>query len=223
MIETLLQILAPHYCCECGQIGTLLCDSCRYDIASEPYSGCIVCRVPAVGGICSEHRQFIDGAWVVGDRSDGLGRLIDKYKFERAKAAYSPLASLLDDVVPLLPGAIVTTIPTVRSHVRARGYDHARLLARSFARRRNDAYQTLLIRQNNTKQRGASYRERIEQAKQAFVGLNVPKDAVVLLIDDVITTGATLHFGAKALKRAGAKTVYVAAVAKQPLDETKKI
>jgi predicted amidophosphoribosyltransferase len=44
------------------------------------------------------------------------------------------------------------------------------------------------------------------------------KDAPLLLIDDIVTTGATLHYGAKTLKNAGAKQVYAAVLAYQTLD-----
>jgi predicted amidophosphoribosyltransferase len=57
------------------------------------------------------------------------------------------------------------------------------------------------------------------QASRAFgVRGALQEDAVYLLVDDVVTTGATFHHGTKALFEAGAGVVWAAAIARQPLD-----
>lgn len=224
MFDKALQIIAPHLCFGCGKIGSILCLSCKYDIVSEPYGGCIVCQTPSLNGICSKHRNYIDGAWMLGERNDVLEGVIDEFKFRRAYGAHRDLADALSEVLPVLPeNTIVTSVPTVRAHIRERGYDHAALLARRAAKQVNLPYRQLLVRSTNTKQRGADRKERLRQAKVAFSPKAKQVPSVILLIDDVVTTGATLHFAAKTLKTAGAKIVFVAAVAKQPLDQTNKI
>lgn len=224
MFDKALQIIAPHLCFGCGKIGSILCLSCKYDIVSEPYGGCIVCRRPSLNGICSKHHNYIDGAWMLGERNDVLERVTDEFKFRRAYGAHRDLADALSQVLPVLPeNTIVTSVPTVRAHIRERGYDHAALLARRTARQANLPYRQLLVRSTSTKQRGASRKERLRQAKVAFSPRTKQMPPVILLIDDVVTTGATLHFAAKTLKAAGAKIVFIAAVAKQPLDQTNKI
>ena len=76
-----------------------------------------------------------------------------------------------------------------------------------------------LQRCTSTVQRGASRSERINQARLAFRGAeNTNGDVPYLLVDDIVTTGATLYFAAKTLKSAGANTVWVATIARQPLD-----
>lgn len=224
MLDRALQILAPHLCFGCGKIGSLLCGSCRYDIVSEPFGGCIVCRAPTVEGICRTHRSPIDAAWVAGERDEVLGQLIDAFKFERCRSAYKDLAQVLLETLPILPkDTIITWVPTVRAHVRERGYDHARLIAAELAKRRSLPCQTLLRRQTNDRQRGAGRKDRFKQAERAFAVRSGDMPKSVLLVDDVVTTGATLHFAAKSLKEAGAEEIFVAAIAKQPLDQTRKI
>lgn len=224
MLDKALQILAPHLCLGCGKIGWLLCESCRYDIVSEPFSGCLVCRTPTVDGICLKHRNPIDAAWIVGERDEVLGKIIDAFKFERCQGAYVDLTKIILEILPILPDNVaVTSVPTVRAHVRERGYDHAQLIAVELARRRSLPYRALLQRQTNDRQRGAGRKDRFTQAERAFSARMKTVPEAVLLVDDVVTTGATLHFAAKALKDAGVETVFVAAIAKQPLDQTGKI
>ncbi len=224
MLDKALQILAPHLCLGCSKIGSILCDSCRYDIINEPFSGCIVCRAPAVSGVCTKHQSPIDAAWVSGERDEVLGRVIDAYKFERCRSAHKDLARIVLDVLPILPqGIVVTSVPTVRAHVRERGYDHAKLIAQEIAKRRNLPYQTVLRRLTNDRQRGASRKDRFKQAERAYDVRKTDMPESVLLVDDVVTTGATLHFAARTLKQAGVRVVFAVAVAKQPLDQTRKI
>jgi ComF family protein len=221
MIDTLLSLIAPHHCCGCGKIGLLLCDNCKYDIISEPESVCLACGGPCgPKGICGKcHVSYIKG-WSVGKRQDTLQRLVGLYKFERVKAGYRVLATLLSERVPELPSdVVVVPIPTVAGHIRERGYDHTLLIARSFAKSRGLRLSQALARSTHTKQRQATATTRTAQAKVAF---NVPKhltpDVPYLLIDDVMTTGATVKYAAKALKQAGASQVWVAIIARQTLD-----
>ncbi|MNH40046.1 DNA utilization protein GntX [compost metagenome] len=67
-----------------------------------------------------------------------------------------------------------------------------------------------------TKQRDANRAVRAAQAKRAFKARSSTDSHCYLLIDDVVTTGATIKYAAKALRDAGAKDVWVAAIARQP-------
>ena len=222
MIDSLLAHIAPHHCCGCGQMGTLLCDNCKYDITSEPFSACCACGNGLAGpsGFCDRCRLPYARAWCVAPRRDQLQQLIDRYKFDNARSAYRPLAELLHERLPQLPPQVkLVPVPTVSAHIRQRGYDHTMLIARRLARLRGLTVDTSLLRATNTMQRGATARQRTQQAKQAFVcTVQLDPEVTYLLIDDVITTGATVKYAAKTLREAGAATVWVAAVSRQPLD-----
>ncbi len=221
MIDTLLSLVAPHHCCGCNKIGSLLCPNCKYNITSETKSVCLACERPSFGaGVCNTCKVPYDRAWFVGERKDVLQRLVGLYKFERTKSAYRDLAVLLDDTLPQLPAStVIVPVPTVPAHVRERGYDHTLLLARRLGRVRKLPVTRLLVRSTNTMQRHATAAARGFQAKSAFklVG-NVDKNINYLLIDDVVTTGATVRYAAKVLKDAGAGQVWVAVLARQTLD-----
>jgi predicted amidophosphoribosyltransferase len=110
-------------------------------------------------------------------------------------------------------------IPTITPHIRERGYDHTLLVARFVAHKRKLPLTPLLSRQTNTMQRGASKSLRRKQAAHAFMLRGyIDPSLTYLLLDDIVTTGATLDAAAKMLKEAGAKHVWVAAVAYQTLD-----
>ena len=222
MIDGLLSRLAPHLCQSCGEIGTLLCDSCKYDIVSEVFNVCVSCAKPAGNiGICGECRPGYSQAWCVGERGGVLQRLIGLYKFQNAKAAHQPLGDLLCERLPVLPSStVIVPVPTVASHIRQRGYDHTLLMARYVAKKQGLTCRSILDRATNTMQRHADYAKRKAQAKAAFRSANGQLDPQVpyLLLDDVITTGATLRYAAKTLRQAGAETIWVAALARQTLD-----
>jgi len=220
MLDTLMSYLAPHHCCGCDKIGSLLCDNCKYDIVSEPNTACLVCmRLAGGSGPCKSCSVPYSQAWMVGKRQGELQMLIGLYKFERAKEAYKPLAHLLNETLPVLPdNTVIIPIPTTPSRSRERGYDHMLLVAKRLAKLRNLKYQQLLMRKSNTKQRQAGAEKREQQARQAFmVSGKLDPTIPYLVIDDVMTTGATMKYATLALKNAGAKTVWVAVIARQTL------
>jgi ComF family protein len=158
--------------------------------------------------------------WVVDERDGVLQRLIGLYKFERAKSAYKHLADLLLAVLPELPAnTVIVPIPTTFSRIRERGYDHMLLVAKYVARVRGLKCQPLIHRKTNTKQRQATAKQRVTQAKQAFeVRGKIDGSIPYLLIDDVVTTGATIRYASQALRDAGAEHVWVGVIARQTLD-----
>jgi predicted amidophosphoribosyltransferase len=116
---------------------------------------------------------------------------------------------------------IIVPIPTIAAHVRQRGYDHIQLVARQFAKLRGGmSFERPLERISTASQRGANKRQRFTQAESAFrVTTSLKADRPYLLIDDVVTTNATLRYAALALRDAGAQQVWVAVIARQPLDK----
>ncbi len=221
MIDKALAIVAPHHCYNCQKAGAVLCDSCKYDIVDEANSACIVCGSVNQAGICSSCHTYYEKAWSIGAREGVLLKVIDDYKFERVKAFGADAAELLDSYLPDLPaGTVVVPVPTIASHIRQRGYDHTMLIAKAFAKRRKLSSKTLLGRTTATMQRGASRKERFEQAEAAFtIADSIDPDTPYLIVDDVVTTGATVQFAAKTLHDAGARTIWVAVLARQPLDK----
>lgn len=220
MQNLFISLIFPHYCCACGKIGTLLCDRCRYDIVSDGYGACVICRLPVQSSeaLCKSCDAPYSRGWCVAAHEGAVGRLISDLKFERVKAAGQLLGSLLAESTPELPADVtVVPVPTVAQHIRQRGYDHCALIARSFAKEKSVPYAEILSRQTSTTQRGAGRRDRLSQAKGAFA-VKRSVNGTVVLVDDVFTTGATLRYAAEKAREAGASDVWIAIISREPLD-----
>lgn len=220
MLDQVLSIVAPHHCSGCGELGSLLCHHCKYDIIDEHENRCLVCLAPTTTGLCTSHRRPYQKAWFVGERNGTLQRIIGNFKFNNARAASKTLAELLDRSLPDFPhDVVVVPVPTVSSHIRERGYDHTLLVVRKFAKSRDLKIAPILTRSTTTKQRSANKSTRRQQAKRAFALKGpVNSEATYLVIDDVFTTGATIEYATRLLKGAGAKKIWVAVIARQTLD-----
>jgi ComF family protein len=217
-----MQIVAPHLCLGCAKIGTPLCTNCKYNITSEPFSGCILCGKHSPEGVCAQHDSSVCKAWVVGERHTILKSVLDAYKFQYVKSAARPLSDMLDTVLPLLPrNTVIAPVPTAASHVRERGYDHIGVLARLLAQQRGMSVVPLLKRSTSTTQHRLNRVNRQHEASKTFFinsAISIDPTTPVLLLDDIITTGSTITAAANVLAESGVETIMVAALAYQPLD-----
>jgi ComF family protein len=212
IMDRLVSTVAPHICLGCGKEGSLLCKNCS-DNRPSPPSRCYRCHKASIQfQVCSGCRKKtgLSHVWIACDYEDIAKELVHYFKFERARAAADDIAGLLDSCLPILPdGTIVTHIPTVSSRIRQRGYDQAQLIARGLARKRAYQYRPLLERTIKTRQVGAKRQDRFAQLQSAFSLLDQKQieHQRILLVDDVLTTGATLESAAAVLRTAGACSI----------------
>lgn len=155
------------------------------------------------------HKTTLRAVYVRGQYDEAARQLVHALKFGRARAAADILASYMSEVAPTGFRALVVPVPTASSRRRQRGYDQAILIARSLARSKSYTMKTSLKRRGQSRQVGQKRQERLRQLKEAYY---VPRRAdvagkLVLLVDDVLTTGATLEVAASAIKEAGARRV----------------
>lgn len=199
--RSLFNFLAPHDCLLCGRADAILCELCR------PRSA------PARLRLDRSRTALAATAY------EGVIRqLIHLYKFELVQDAVGPLADLLHEALPVLgPGVLVTYVPTATRRVRSRGYDHARELARAFAGKHRLTVTPLLLRYGQTRQVGAKRQQRLQQLNNAYVvkDWRIVQGADILIIDDIVTTGATLMAAAGVLEQSGAKSVSALVVARK--------
>jgi predicted amidophosphoribosyltransferase len=145
----------------------------------------------------------------------GAGReLVARLKYRNARASVGYLARGMAALVVRGEVDVVTWAPTTPARLRARGFDQARLLARGVARRLALPCRPLLRRLPGPGQTGRDAAARY--AGPEFAPRRSLRGARVLLVDDVVTTGATVSAAARALRSAGAGEVRVVAAARTP-------
>ena len=145
---------------------------------------------------------------------EGAGRrILLALKYGNAKPVARSLASAMARRARRHQVDVVTWAPTSAARRRERSYDQAEVLARAVAWRLGVPCRRLLRRTDGPPQTGRTRAERLEGP--AFVARRRVKGAV-LLVDDVVTTGATLRAADAALRAAGAETVHCIAAAATP-------
>jgi ComF family protein len=155
--------------------------------------------------------------------ADGLNPLaaaIQDLKYRRHRAVAATLGTLLAEHYPFAEDALLVPVPLHRSRLRTRGFNQALLLARALGRRRGlpVVAKALARVRATTAQSGLGASERRRNLQGAFV-VRRPgaiRGHSVVLIDDVLTTGATADGCARALRAAGATTVDVYTVGRAP-------
>jgi ComF family protein len=146
---------------------------------------------------------------------EGVGRdLVTGLKYRNQRRAARVLADLLVQRLGQVDIDVVTWAPTGSDRRATRGFDQAELVARAVARRLRVPCRRLLFRVHGASQTGRSRAERL--SGPVFVARPTRRPRRVLVVDDVVTTGATLRAAARALSIAGADRVVLAAVGATP-------
>lgn len=215
--------LLPPTCLLCGDDGTAGLDLCRGCWRDLPDLGrrCACCAVPLpgapAGARCGQCQNRIPPltadalfhyAWPV-------DRLLHDLKYRRRIAAGRTLGCLMGLRLRRGPGATLVPVPLHPRRERRRGFNQAAELARGAARASGLPLASgVLVRQRPTDdQIGLDAAARRRNMRRAF-RLTRPAPARVCLIDDVMTTGATLAEAARELRHGGAEEVLALTVAR---------
>ncbi len=186
-------MLLPTRCPLCTRPGPAPCAACAallVPAGASPY--------PAVVAYSGEGR-----------------RLVQALKYRNGRAAAGSLGAAMAALVGGGGVDVVTWAPTAPSRRRARGYDQAEVLARAVGRPLGVPARALLRRTDRAgPQTGRRRAERLARAPTFVATGRVP--GRVLVVDDVVTTGATLHAACTALLAGGATTVQAVAAAATP-------
>jgi competence protein ComFC len=217
-VSTLLGILAPYDCLSCGAEGSLLCTWCAVDAISPVPSSCFRCaKITKDFAVCGTCRSSIrlPRVWYSARYEDIAKKLITGLKFEQKRDSARIIAEFMHSKLPFSPETLIVPVPTARTRVRQRGFDHTRLIAKFLSNQSGQKMITALIRLGSTRQVGQPRNIRLKQTKGIFRVLKPDqiKGKNILLIDDVITTGSTLSEAASVLRKAGAKKVEAAVFA----------
>lgn len=224
--DTFLNLIFPSLCLGCRKStkGLPICGECFSAIPIHQTLFCGICRarLPNNTKICHKDSQFILGS-AADYGNDAVKNLIHGLKFQYVRLAAVPLAELLSryfaNVQLSTLNFVVIPLPLSKERLRKRGYNQSELIAEIFAKRFNLIRNTnSLIRTKNTLPQSdtKNLSERRRNVSGCFSVKNpeLVQGKNVILIDDVVTSGATISEAVSALKRAGAKNVLALTVAK---------
>lgn len=208
----------PPRCAACGTWGTRWCDPCQNKVqVIEQMNICPLCGIPQKDDtICSECAAYqpVYTALRSWGRYEGtLRKAIHHLKYRSdiglSEELAKPLISLLHDLNWKVD--LVTAVPLSKKRLHERGYNQAALLARWVGLAANIPYRPSAIHRlrDTTSQVGLHAHQRHQNVTGAFEAhAALTSGKVVLLIDDVTTTGATMQACATALHAAGTNQIY---------------
>lgn len=199
MLAKLIGLVAPPFCVACGADAgraAPLCRECRGQMRPSSSS---------------------PGVWAAFEYDGPAGAVVRSLKFGGRKAIADVMAAQMTALAPreLLRGAVVP-VPVHPDHRRRRGIDHSAALARAVSRRAGLPYSECLVRGGaSLPQVGRGRQERLRGPAGTITTFReVPSE--VLLVDDVVTTGATLAACITALRDSGSQHITPIVYARTP-------
>lgn len=219
---SLLDFLFPKYCVGCKIFGSYLCANCFTQVSFDTHVICLVCGKGSIDGLTHpmcRRKYSIDGVVCAVAYRKIIKKLVYVFK-------YQPYVSDIQHVLLELfyesliqkelflrivtKESVFIPIPLSSQKLRQRGYNQSLLLAKGLAQKFNIPVSDSLLRVKHTKpQFGLSKGDRKENMQDAFAfKKDAPIYTTAIIIDDVLTTGATLSEAAKVLKQYGFQQVW---------------
>lgn len=229
----LLDLLYPRACTHCGapaDFGRFFCWECQAEFLYVQPPFCSCCGDPVPGHIdheyqcvfCSRETPHFELARSAIRYEGAGGQALRALKYQHAIWLVPDLADLLEACLHTQYGLLtfdgVCYVPLHAVKYRERGFNQAELLARALAKRRD--WPVLKNTLARTKWRDSQTKLTAPQRAANVKGIFAVRHAErfrnkrLLLVDDVMTTGATVNECARMLKKAGAESVHVLTVAR---------
>jgi predicted amidophosphoribosyltransferase len=196
--------IVPPLCAACGR-------SCRPEAVV-----CTRCarRLAAAEPLLGKGPPGLDRAWSSAPHEGVARDLVAALKFRQLLPVADLMADRIHWLAPahMLSGTVVP-VPAAPSRQRRRGFDPAGELAATLAQRLGSPFEDCLARRGGRRQVGRRRAQRLGQPPHVNATGTVPRS--VLLVDDVLTTGATMSACARALRGAGASRVVAVTFARR--------
>jgi len=233
--KIILDTLFPVFCLGCGKEGLWICEECFSGIKIKNVQICPICEREErpFGNICPKCREkfpdtFFDSL-VIASEYDRIAKIVHLFKYKFIPDLALPLGSMLVKSFLknnlFLPDLIIP-VPIHRKRLRWRGFNQAELLVKFLSENIAPGTTIPVCTECVTRKKYASAQMKIRSYQERFINMEnsfiLDKDAGnkikgkrILLIDDVVTTGATISECAKEIRKAEPKEITVMAIARQ--------
>lgn len=238
-----LEAVSPMRCAGCERPGELVCPACLECFRLiDPRTSCLSCGAPHGDLVCTECTPLEeetaaseralwaggpDRCLAVAEFAEPLSRMIRAYKDAGEQRLFAPFAEMLLDCAQhaehaageryggvLSAADAVVFVPATAAAFRRRGFDHMEAIARHLSELTGTPLVDVLVKLGDADQRVLGRAGRQARARDAYRVLERVDGRRILLVDDVITTGATIVAATRALRAAGAVHVDALALAR---------
>lgn len=226
----LKDLFFPKLCLNCGVLGSYICLKCQEKLKYSPQDACIYCEKPSFNGLTHDFCKKplgIDGLITIYRYDSVLKRIIKNIKYKLVSEALDELILTIDPIVfaklaiyKKIFGQIgFQPIPLHQHRLRQRGFNQAEIIVRHLTNKNSSSVGLLARRKNTLPQ--AQIKDKRTRALNLQTAFETDKTVVnfdqfrhIMLVDDVLTTGVTVHEASKVLKKAGIPRVSAFALAK---------
>jgi competence protein ComFC len=218
-----LTTVLPAKCVGCGVSGTYLCDDCLASALWLEEPQCEMCAEPGVASPSSRCRLrplAVDGTVAVFAMDGVIRKAVHHLKYRNLRALAPILGRPMADALTRR-GVVVNALVPIPMHprqLRRRGYNQAALLAKEVGARLDVPVEEAYLRRHRwsgPQVATADYDSRWANVAYAFLCEADVQGKSLMLVDDVMTTGSTMHSAARTLKEAGAAQVWALALARE--------
>ncbi len=224
----LLDFIFPKYCVGCKRLGSYICPNCFAYISFDVERICVECNRPCFNGLTHpgcKKRDSIEGVFPCIKYVGVVKKLLYSFKYNPYVVDLrKPLGELFyegliqqEEFMKVMEQLnrktiVLVPIPLHASRFRVRGYNQSELLAKDLGKKFGIPVAHLLVRVKKTPtQVGLKQKERRENISGAFevrITDEELRSQAVFLVDDVLTSGATLAEATRILKKSGVRKVW---------------
>ncbi len=207
--ELVYQLIFPDFCLNCHRLGPSLCQNCYHQLK-------FYFDQHQIQTIKSNFKEiYFDELQIMANFSGGLAKLIKALKYQHGKNLAPFMAKMLYRHLNIRKVDLITFVPLHPLKLRTRGYNQGQEIAFTLSKLLQTPHKNLLAKNINNQAQAKikDQKERLMRIKNVFIirkkYTGLIKNKTIILLDDVITTGATINEASKILKSSGAKQVIV--------------
>ena len=225
IFHIIIDILSPSRCICCDKPVSIsqnyLCIECgeKIEFITEKCPVCSGIISSGKCGICSDRKLFFKKNIAIAEYSGIIKEILHNLKFSRNRQLYIHLGKLLLDRFQMcrIEADIVTSVPMNRKKKWGRGYNQSELIARYLAKKSQLPYYSLLKEGKKAKtQKDLGLKNRFINVINRYEAIRRDKilNKKILIVDDILTTGATINECARILLLAGANKIFSLTIAR---------